>query len=318
MDKKMPDKISKERKKEIITAMRSAHKLARDEKTIGLTPYYALEGLDPKHRNKVVLNAYYREWEKAPNTQENNNFFKWLQKTHPESEQEKSITYFSDSQRAHYLIKTAADGTFTRGNNSKPYDTTAYKGKTPGMAAYIMDSSGRLYVGEHQVNLIHHSTFNAGLKVISAGMVRIEQGKITQMDHKSGHYAPNVDHFKNLLTRIDQNAFAAQAKIEFTQEQESLSGKLGDFLINVKNNKYLNWLPDFLTNRLIQAGNSLKHNSLKSDYLDYHKYKSSNSPINSAQNSQKNELIMLRQMKKNELKDEDETHKPDNLTSKGI
>ena len=64
---------------------------------------------------------------------------------------------------------------------------------------YKQNAAGRSYVGGEQpaspraygeLAQHDHSSLNAGREVISAGVVRIQQGVITYIDNMSGHYKP--------------------------------------------------------------------------------------------------------------------------------
>ncbi len=274
--------LTSERKREIISTMRKAHLLYRGEHSrygeiirIGLTGIYTLEGLDPKHRDKVKLNEYYAEWKSTEDVAENQNFFRWLNVAHPEFKQMSGVTYIPIDNREQYKIHVGVDGVITRGSEATAYDTTQYKGKVPGMAAYVMDGKGNMYVGEHQTNVMHHSSFLAGNKVISAGMVKIEEGKITRIDHQSGHYAPTKNNFKNALAKINKTAFHHEAKIEFSEKVTgNISERIGRFFVKIPENPSFKFLPKAILSKLVRLGNSILHRNQKSELVsssDYYK-----------------------------------------------
>jgi hypothetical protein len=254
----MSKTMSNARKKEIIAKMRLAHRLSMSDKFVNLSPYYILEGLDPKHRDKFSLNKYFKEWKNLPDTPENRNFFCWLAAAHPKFNEQQGVRYFSKHERFAHQINIDENGIVRIGKEKQPFDTTRYSGKSPGKAAYIMDSKGNIYVGEHKKNIIHHSSFNAGARVIAAGMLRVENGKITYIDHKSGHYAPTIMHFKNALERIHVEAFTDNASIVFTDPTPSRLLEFGKFLTEIKDNSYFTWLPIVFLLRLEQLGNYLQ------------------------------------------------------------
>ena len=258
--------MTPERKEQIISRMRKAFLLYSDDEKKGLAPHYILEGVDDQHRDKAQLNAKYLEWEKTPDVAENQSFWVWLDATHPAFSEAQGVTYVNKKQRGEYKINIDKDGTIRRGNGTEPYDTLNYGGKTPGMAAYVMDKEGNIYVGEHQTGIMHHSSFLAGKPVVSAGMVKIESGKITQIDHRSGHYSPTKENFENALGKIDQKAFAPQAKLEISGNIKSeMVQKIAHSFITINDNRYFNWLPSRTISAIVQYGRHLEHNNQKTD-----------------------------------------------------
>lgn len=49
-----------------------------------------------------------------------------------------------------------------------------------------------LYIHRHEVGLFHHSTTFAAKPVIDAGMMSIVNGRVVYIEHKSGHYKPEL------------------------------------------------------------------------------------------------------------------------------
>lgn len=287
-------RISAERRAEILATMRKAHLLHRDENRIGLTNFYTLEGLDPQHRDKVQLNTYFAEWKKTPQTQKTQNFFTWVNSTYPEFAKKQGVIYLESSERIKYQISVNSQGVIRRGTETEPYDTTAYGGKSPGMAAYVIDTKGNLYIGEHKSHVMHHSSFLAGALVMSAGMIKIEEGKITHIDHKSGHYIPTKRHLENALKVIPKEAFGDKAVIEFSTSKSVVA----DFFLNIRNNFLFKWLPNLVLEKLVQFGNSLLSKSRKTEVH-------SSSDYYSQQRSMKDTLIEARETNTAEAKKED-------------
>lgn len=63
-------------------------------------------------------------------------------------------------------------------------------GMTRDQHARVFEDSGRI---------IHHSTFMGGAPVKFAGTIVVENGRITLLDNRSGHYRPGMEQFANFL-----------------------------------------------------------------------------------------------------------------------
>jgi hypothetical protein len=74
--------------------------------------------------------------------------------------------------------------------DGKPLDTskmvTMHSG--PGAAIFVMSAQGNLHLHSHSVGHYHHSSLLAGSTVAGAGELRAENGRITWLSNKSGHY----------------------------------------------------------------------------------------------------------------------------------
>jgi hypothetical protein len=91
-----------------------------------------------------------------------------------------------------------------------PFDTLRFNGK-PGVgegqtAAYVWTRCGTLLAGDHQENKLHHSSFVSGDSVRCAGMIKVEQGKVSYVSNNSGHYKPSNDNLRQFCTWLrDRN-----------------------------------------------------------------------------------------------------------------
>lgn len=103
-------------------------------------------------------------------------------------------------ERARYRIRIQ-NGRFVD-PSGKPLDS----GKKPHI--YVMDPQGNLYVSNEAVPLeFHHSSFLAGEPVAAAGTAWFENGKLIQVDNRSGHYKPPSETLKTLLKAIQAQGY---------------------------------------------------------------------------------------------------------------
>ena len=85
------------------------------------------------------------------------------------------------------------------------YDTAAAGDDIEfGGSLYVMDQRGRLYVSgkEDPGMMLKHSSFMAGLDVLAAGTIRVDDGQIVWISGRSGHYKPTVLQIVHVLERL--------------------------------------------------------------------------------------------------------------------
>jgi hypothetical protein len=71
---------------------------------------------------------------------------------------------------------------------------------------YVMDKFGNFYLSsDHLFGQFHHSSFFAGEPVAAAGEIYIKDGRILEINRRSGHYLPSNDAFKNALSELSRH-----------------------------------------------------------------------------------------------------------------
>ena len=64
---------------------------------------------------------------------------------------------------------------------------------------------GELYAADHVTNEFHHSSIYAGRPVNFAGELRCDNGKLLELNNKSGHYKPGAAHAKQFLEWLERH-----------------------------------------------------------------------------------------------------------------
>ncbi|WLI16606.1 hypothetical protein [Pseudomonas wuhanensis] len=119
-----------------------------------------------------------------------------------------SVTYLNMQDRARFKV-TIRDGKVFDADG-KPFETrqasTAFK-VNKGRAIFVMDAQGLIYISNEQTRgKFHHSSFFAGQPVAAAGDIGIENGVITAISRKSGHYRPTLEQLNQVVQQLaDQN-----------------------------------------------------------------------------------------------------------------
>jgi hypothetical protein len=114
------------------------------------------------------------------------------------------VKYLDKTERQNY--KMGMNGQITQ--QGKPFDTgehvTVEKGK--GWAIYVMSPDGFFYSASHIVGRFHHSSFLSGGAVAGAGEWLVQNGRLVEINGKTGHYtAGSAEMFQVLCELEEQN-----------------------------------------------------------------------------------------------------------------
>jgi len=154
---------------------------------------YWFEVIDPLHRIGPEVKVHIDTWlsTKIPN------YFIYLETVEydPLLNQfapfhNQVVYYLTDEEREPHRL-TFEDGLCFL--NDVPFDTGesfSLHSDEPGVAIFTIGMDGEVYVNSHIKYKIHHSSEFAGGDVISAGELVAENGVITEISNKSGHYSP--------------------------------------------------------------------------------------------------------------------------------
>ena len=155
---------------------------------------YRLERALSSHMSSNV----YRKWLNSNTHLNFNNWnetvFKWMIEDGAAGQlsnagDSRGVKYLDEKERKAYAI------TIT---NSIVYDHlqdlvdtgqyTSQGGMGNGWGIFVIDFHGDIYIGNHDSNLFHHSSFLSGAPVASAGEIAIHSGKVVGITNKTGHY----------------------------------------------------------------------------------------------------------------------------------
>ncbi|MEL7470993.1 MAG: hypothetical protein AAFN27_21250 [Pseudomonadota bacterium] len=155
---------------------------------------YRLEATDPKHRYGEELIDHYNEWSRLPEADEGNqSFWQWLAITHPH-DAPTEVRYLDRTERRQYLVHL----------QEKPAYVAPRRPVPDGQHMFVMAPDGQVYIAPKEQGRLHHSSFMAGHKVRTAGMITISGGAPWSLSNQSGHYRPplpSLCHMINALKR---------------------------------------------------------------------------------------------------------------------
>ncbi|ETM03547.1 hypothetical protein L917_00255 [Phytophthora nicotianae] len=172
-----------------------------------------LEALDKQHRYGFHLRAFHKAWklemaerENETGTSEDASFFHWLDHGNgknvdlPECSQQQlrttQVEYCNAEQRKSYELKFVSNEEDDIGRVQ--YAASACVVNTDELSKWIfvIDLSGRMYLGRKRKGRFHHSSFVSGAPILAAGKVIIKNGIIIAVEPHSGHFKPRLE---NLL-----------------------------------------------------------------------------------------------------------------------
>lgn len=82
---------------------------------------------------------------------------------------------------------------------------------------FVADRFGNLYVGIKQTGRFQHSSFLGGGQVLAAGLLRANNGQLTQLSPLSGHYRAGSDQFKSFLTILEHEWRCDMSKVSVSR-----------------------------------------------------------------------------------------------------
>ncbi|KAK4050539.1 hypothetical protein OIO90_005006 [Microbotryomycetes sp. JL221] len=68
---------------------------------------------------------------------------------------------------------------------------------------FVSDLKSNLYVGIKKTGAFQHSSFLSGARVLSAGLIKVDEGKLTSLSPLSGHYRAGTLHFKAFVRSLE-------------------------------------------------------------------------------------------------------------------
>uniref|UniRef100_A0A7R9UDL4 Uncharacterized protein n=1 Tax=Pinguiococcus pyrenoidosus TaxID=172671 RepID=A0A7R9UDL4_9STRA len=124
-----------------------------------------------------------------------------------------TITYLTTPEQRDIYRTTISNGRFYLVNLSletrKLLDTKKYKTMWkvtgPGYAICVFREDEGIFVADHVTNRFHHSSLFAGAPVDFAGEFRVQNGRLTEINNKSGHYKPGKRETLKFLLHLQRN-----------------------------------------------------------------------------------------------------------------
>ena len=177
----------------------------RDVRAKLLDPSAWPEFFDPQHRPALVLGDAMKEWQKANTVRP---FEVWLEKNfmpHHQSDPDyaQRVAYLSPEQREEYRVEITG-GVFRWVEGGELLHTGSMTTHVSGQghAIWVCSADRRFYSADHVVGSFHHSSFLSGLPVMGAGEWAIDQGRLTVISNRTGHYKATFHELFRVMLRL--------------------------------------------------------------------------------------------------------------------
>ncbi len=155
------------------------------------------------HQQVQQLEQYYRQlWDDWAFYNGELRQWLWKHEIDPNKIYEYKVKYIRDeSEREELELKGGDPLKQGKPPNERVYDTSrdfsVFSGI--GWAIYVMSPDGKIYAHSHKISRFHHSSFLAGGDVAGAGEIKVNNGKLTGITNKSGHYRPGPEYLVQVL-----------------------------------------------------------------------------------------------------------------------
>jgi hypothetical protein len=110
---------------------------------------------------------------------------------------------------------SVAGGSFKR-STGEPVDTsnsvTFQKGQ--GWEIFVMGPGGEIHMASHKIGKYQHSSLLAGGNVAAAGMMRVANGTLLELNNHSGHYTPKEQHMRQVVRHLQANGVPLNFPLE--------------------------------------------------------------------------------------------------------
>ncbi|KAG1701823.1 hypothetical protein DVH05_010315 [Phytophthora capsici] len=176
-----------------------------------------LEALDTQHRYGFNLRAFHKAWKhemeekKESCINEDSSFFHWLDYGNgknldlPECTQQQlrttRVEYCNAEQRKKYeleFVLNEDDEITVQYASSRCVVHTDERSKW----IFVLDISGRMYLGRKRKGRFHHSSFVSGAPILAAGKIIIKNGIILAIEPHSGHFKPRLENLLGLCSML--------------------------------------------------------------------------------------------------------------------
>ncbi|TKY86241.1 hypothetical protein EX895_005066 [Sporisorium graminicola] len=103
---------------------------------------------------------------------------------------------------------------------------------------YVFNSRHELYIGLKQTGYFQHSSFLYGGRVLSAGLLKVDNGTLTSLSPLSGHYRAGTAHFRYFVKKLQDSGVDLE-RVTLSKSLLMLAGmeKYGKVMSKAKSSK---------------------------------------------------------------------------------
>jgi len=185
---------------------------------------YISEAIDPKHRYGNSMFELFTAWKANKGIKEG--FSEWVERLEKEgtsapgateklvklAKETSSVTYLDPEQRKEYLLRVSSGNRITN-KHIGPNFSTLNRRIHPQI--FVMDQNNKIYFGTYHNGRFHHTSFLSGGATKGSGEFYLENGILTNITSKSGHYWPNEEMIIATLEALQKEGIDL-SKVQFT------------------------------------------------------------------------------------------------------
>jgi hypothetical protein len=108
--------------------------------------------------------------------------------------QPQAVVYYSPEQQKKAQVYVREDGQLGFANGKL----------ADGEWIFVVDKTGRMMASRAEQGKVHHSSLSGGEPVLMAGDFKIQDGKLTTISNKSGHFRPDEHAFQQFLAELQK------------------------------------------------------------------------------------------------------------------
>ncbi|CAA2956149.1 Hypothetical predicted protein [Olea europaea subsp. europaea] len=168
--------------------------LSMDSKANTLVLKHWIEVIDPEHRYGNNLHPYYKEWLKSSTNQD---FLVWLNfgdgkevdlEECPRSKLDQQCVKYLGPKEREYYEYVIVDGKILHNMTGTPL----HHGSPHLKYIFVVSTAKKLYAGEKEKGIFHHSSFLAGGATLTAGRLFVEDGLLKIRKANEDFLSPKV------------------------------------------------------------------------------------------------------------------------------
>ncbi|KAG8812156.1 hypothetical protein FRC17_002166, partial [Serendipita sp. 399] len=88
---------------------------------------------------------------------------------------------------------------------------------------YVSDKQYNVFIGIKATGSFQHSSFTSGGLVTSAGLIKVDNGRVTGLSPLSGHYRTSIEHYREFLKAMEERGMDL-SHVHITKEESILWG----------------------------------------------------------------------------------------------
>lgn len=122
-------------------------------------------------------------------------------------------------------------------NNNLYFKHNSFRADGEKSLNYVLSGQGEIFAHRAIKNVFHHSSFLAGEPVACAGEITIRDGKVVDINNRSGHYRPTAIHLlQTIITLHHMGVISPSCRVDLHRKKTVMAKDLLQFLSKISPN----------------------------------------------------------------------------------